>query len=323
MSFSEKIQNLRKESGDSQTSLAEKLSVSRQAISKWERGDSTPDVDKILSVCNYFNVSPDYLLLEGGERDSNTASDTKKSKGFGVALFFLVGAIVGSACVYFMLDSAIEQPADNTPAFNQQELADPEVIEIFKDADPISLNNFMLDNFYETAKDFRMDLLPVFNESINNIQLGDLLTYMRHITGNDTFSAGEVNTFSEQYFGLTGVIHAPVAYKFNYSFIDGVGTYVASSGAVDTKPITVLKSINADPINNKFVAVYDVYYPADGSISDKQHAELYSDFKDSNFTNTSNLTNKKTYLVGYTINDGGTSDPDDDYLVFTSVKTLV
>lgn len=62
MTTGEKIQLLRKEKGMSQEHLAEVLGVSRQALSKWELGDSNPDLDKILALSDFFRVSTDYLL---------------------------------------------------------------------------------------------------------------------------------------------------------------------------------------------------------------------------------------------------------------------
>ena len=62
MHIGEKIQALRKEHDISQEQLAEKLFVSRQAISKWETGESMPDVDNIVRLSSIFNVSTDYLL---------------------------------------------------------------------------------------------------------------------------------------------------------------------------------------------------------------------------------------------------------------------
>ena len=67
MSISEKIQQLRKSSGLSQEQFAEKLDVSRQAISKWETGISFPDVEKLVLISELFDVSTDYLL-----KDENT-----------------------------------------------------------------------------------------------------------------------------------------------------------------------------------------------------------------------------------------------------------
>ncbi|WP_160686655.1 helix-turn-helix transcriptional regulator [Clostridium sp. C2-6-12] len=62
MNIGKKIQTLRKQMNLSQEQLAEKLSVSRQAVSKWELDQSIPDTDKILEISKLFNVSTDYIL---------------------------------------------------------------------------------------------------------------------------------------------------------------------------------------------------------------------------------------------------------------------
>lgn len=62
MNLSDRIQYLRKVQGISQEGLAEKLGVSRQAVSKWESEQSMPDLDKIISMSDYFEVTTDYLL---------------------------------------------------------------------------------------------------------------------------------------------------------------------------------------------------------------------------------------------------------------------
>lgn len=86
MTLAEKIQNLRKEHQLSQDQLAAELGVSRQSVSKWELGDSKPDVDRILQLSRYFQVSTDYLLKDdwGEDRQNlqqqNTASETDFSQ---------------------------------------------------------------------------------------------------------------------------------------------------------------------------------------------------------------------------------------------------
>lgn len=64
MILAEKIAQLRKQQGWSQEELANRLQVSRQAVSKWEGGASIPDLDKILKLSALFEVSTDYLLKE-------------------------------------------------------------------------------------------------------------------------------------------------------------------------------------------------------------------------------------------------------------------
>lgn len=64
MTFGEKLQKLRRESGLSQEKLAERLNVSRQAVSKWELGTAAPDVDNIVRLSKFFQVSLEYLMVE-------------------------------------------------------------------------------------------------------------------------------------------------------------------------------------------------------------------------------------------------------------------
>ena len=82
MTMGEKLQLLRKSRGLSQEQLAAELDVSRQAISKWECGDSTPDLDKLRTICTYFGVTTDYLIWENEEDvptgGANTAEPMKR-----------------------------------------------------------------------------------------------------------------------------------------------------------------------------------------------------------------------------------------------------
>ena len=64
MKLSEKIYYCRKKAGLSQDGLAEKLDVSRQAISKWENGEAMPETAKLPALAKVFGVSIDWLLSE-------------------------------------------------------------------------------------------------------------------------------------------------------------------------------------------------------------------------------------------------------------------
>ncbi len=65
MTLSEKILSLRTARGMSQDDLAEQLEVSRQSVSKWETGQSTPDLDKIIRLADLFGVTVDELVRSG------------------------------------------------------------------------------------------------------------------------------------------------------------------------------------------------------------------------------------------------------------------
>ena len=83
MDLAQRIQHLRKEKGLSQEELAEALGVSRQAVSKWESTQSTPDVEKIVAMSRYFAVTTDYLLMgvQGPEPNTMQAEQTKPLSG--------------------------------------------------------------------------------------------------------------------------------------------------------------------------------------------------------------------------------------------------
>ena len=68
MIFADKLIDLRKKNGWSQEELAEKLNVSRQAVSKWEGAQSVPDMSRIIQLSELFGVSTDYLLKDNLEQ---------------------------------------------------------------------------------------------------------------------------------------------------------------------------------------------------------------------------------------------------------------
>lgn len=62
MIFPEKLQVLRKSKGITQEELATQLNVSRQAVAKWEAGQSYPDIENLIQISNFMNVTVDYLV---------------------------------------------------------------------------------------------------------------------------------------------------------------------------------------------------------------------------------------------------------------------
>lgn len=122
MRLEEKIIMLRKQKGLSQEELAYELEVSRQAVSKWEMGSSTPDLDKIIKMSELFNVSTDYLLKDEEQiiEDANVESIKRVSKkeaedyinciknnGFKVALGVML-CILSPALLIFLSGMADE-----------------------------------------------------------------------------------------------------------------------------------------------------------------------------------------------------------------------
>ncbi len=69
MKFQDKLLVLRKEKELSQEKLAERIGVSRQAVAKWEAGQSCPDMDKLIVLSDYFGISMDRLVKDFSDED--------------------------------------------------------------------------------------------------------------------------------------------------------------------------------------------------------------------------------------------------------------
>ena len=90
MSFAKKMIELRKQQDLSQQDLADRLGVSRQAISRWETGAVQPLADSVKSLAQVFQVSTDYLLND----DLDTPTPTRKHRKWLLALAALAAAAV-------------------------------------------------------------------------------------------------------------------------------------------------------------------------------------------------------------------------------------
>lgn len=98
MNMADRIQSLRKGRGMSQEELAERIGVSRQAVSKWESEQSTPDLERVVQLSELFEVSTDYLLK--GEEPEKKGGKAERP----VAIFLIISTVMNimgnlSACV--------------------------------------------------------------------------------------------------------------------------------------------------------------------------------------------------------------------------------
>lgn len=116
MEFGNRLYELRKQRGLSQEELANRLDVTRQTVSKWEVGDSTPDMEKLAALSELFEISLDELVLgkvpvttkldELGAKVMTKENKQKAKKGLKIA-GILAGAILAvdavSMIVYFLI----------------------------------------------------------------------------------------------------------------------------------------------------------------------------------------------------------------------------
>lgn len=100
--LSEKIYALRRRSGLSQEQLAEKIGVSRQAVSKWEGGLSTPGLDKLQALSDCFQVTIDELTGEqavGAPRDAGKEERSPASGKTGESRTGICLCVIGAVCL--------------------------------------------------------------------------------------------------------------------------------------------------------------------------------------------------------------------------------
>lgn len=161
MILADKIALHRKNAGWSQEEFAYKMNVSRQAVSKWEQAQSTPDLDKILLMAKLFGVTTDYLLKDTVEepefldydevgvrrismQEAHTFLDVtesiRKPMAFGVALVILspisvlllekTHVEIGLTILILMVAVAVFLFIVNGLKFNQYEYLEKEVFEL-------------------------------------------------------------------------------------------------------------------------------------------------------------------------------------------------
>lgn len=116
MSLGERLYELRKKKGLSQEEVAEKLNVTRQSVSKWETDESKPDFDKIVPICELYEISTNELLNgtkeEKEEQEVETINkDNKKKRALiitiAIFLYFLALIWIIISEVTFNLNEGI------------------------------------------------------------------------------------------------------------------------------------------------------------------------------------------------------------------------
>lgn len=118
MKFEEKLINLRKQKSMSQEELAEHLSVTRQTISKWELGQSKPDMDKLLEICRLFEVSVETLTNETVSIGKEKVTSKHKKKERKYILYILIVILIASvATLAIRIGMAKEEKEQNQNGF--------------------------------------------------------------------------------------------------------------------------------------------------------------------------------------------------------------
>lgn len=107
MAFSDNLQFLRSRQGQTQEQLAEALEVTRQSVSKWEGGQSYPEMDTLLRICELYHVDLD-TLMRGSVEDSlveDTAQYDRFMTSFARRIAFATGGIIAGIGLCGLLDA--------------------------------------------------------------------------------------------------------------------------------------------------------------------------------------------------------------------------
>lgn len=108
MTVGERLLELRKKKGLSQEEVSNILNVSRQTISKWETGESCPDFDKIVPLCELYEITPDELIT--GKKEVELLEGKDKKKIFAQNLGISVGLYIFSLVAIILFAAVFNQP---------------------------------------------------------------------------------------------------------------------------------------------------------------------------------------------------------------------
>ena len=189
MKLGEKIKEARKQCGLSQEQLAEKMTVSRSAVAKWEANNGLPDVENLKALAQLLNVSVDYLLDDGEVIDevamrepynlSDYGKGIKKKKKDRVIREKFPDAEIHTLLGKLKLTKS-EKVIDNLLGFfTDAPFGTPELINNFKNMDK---------EFYLVEKDGKQFLVTITDEFVETRQLAKRITAEKFEIGNWKFT---------------------------------------------------------------------------------------------------------------------------------------
>ena len=101
MTFGQKLKKLRIDNNLTQDQLAEKIYVTRTAISKWETDKGYPSIDSLKQLSNLFHISIDELISDDDVNNKRLLEEVKSRKFYWVAMVFLAITIISAVIFYF------------------------------------------------------------------------------------------------------------------------------------------------------------------------------------------------------------------------------
>ncbi len=240
MDLSFKLQELRKASNLSQEELGEKLDVSRQAISKWEAGQTSPEIKKIIQLSEIFNVSTDYLLideLENADGAQNGKGEKLKSNKKSIMI-----SLVLSAALLVCIIAITQLNAKNQKLSSEMAATQVELISETENTAPKEYER-LAKYYFDFSRENRLDYVPFFAEKEAPTESPDYLFWAFAINldnwGDDKgiMSQSYVDEVVASHFEITGISHLSMRKAWDY---DGE-KYTALPQSIREKPIYILK----------------------------------------------------------------------------------
>lgn len=133
MKFNEKLINLRKSAGLSQEELGNKLDVARQTVSKWELGETTPEMDKLVKMSEIFNISLDELVKDENREPQINNTNTQKLAGMIIKILKGIGIFLVIILIFYIIFAIIGLISFNTIDENSD--SNTTVVEIQEETD--------------------------------------------------------------------------------------------------------------------------------------------------------------------------------------------
>ena len=183
MTFGEKLKNARKEAGLSQEQLAEKLSVSRSAVAKWETDNGMPDGNNLKAMASLLNTSIDYLL---DEDEKLTFNETREP--IELESYEKTGKCRDKkdAAVYWKYrDAKAIYPLIRSKKLSVKE----NLLDIVTSRGVSQLADYAnnSDGYYLVIKDNKQILVRVSKDFISSSELADRVDPGKFIIGNNVF----------------------------------------------------------------------------------------------------------------------------------------
>lgn len=247
MKFNEKLIELRKKEGLSQEELGYKLNVTRQTVSKWELGQTTPEMDKLVEISKLFNVSVDELInnKENKAEEDGTIEDKTIKNNFAGNFEnqsnkkTIIIAIIAFVIVILIVIMAFK-------VYNDRKKE--------------------VDNLYDNAKDIMNDIYGKIDEQIDG-QIDDMNKDTENENSSNKVKPDFFNTSLEMYSGeQKGIFIKSVLYSANVNNKMYNGNITVKYEDIETKDESEIQEIE-NKIDSSTVYQVTFEYDTDGYIN--------------------------------------------------------